>query len=105
MIALAEKMTLIEPVRRIVSFRFLSDGELVDLLSVSDVLRIEEGEIIVEEGDISPYFYGIVEGTVSVTVHEDKEDKQVYINSLGPGDVFGEAGNSRRSGAPPQSLR
>ncbi|MGO8694038.1 MAG: cyclic nucleotide-binding domain-containing protein [Rectinemataceae bacterium] len=92
MIAFAEKMQLVEPVRRIVSFRFLTDGELVDLLSVSDILRIEEGEIIVEEGGISPYFYGIVEGTVSITVHESKENKEVYINSLGPGDVFGEAG-------------
>jgi len=92
MIALAEKMSLIEPVRRIVSFRFLSDGEIVDLLSVSDVLRFEEGEIVVVEGEISPYFYGIVEGTVSITVQEDKENKQVYVNSLGPGDVFGEAG-------------
>ncbi len=92
MIEFAEKMSLIEPIRKIVSFRFLSDGEIVDLLSVSEVLRIEEGEVIVEEGEISPHFYGIIEGTVSVTVHEDKEDKQIYVNSLGPGDVFGEAG-------------
>jgi CRP/FNR family transcriptional regulator, cyclic AMP receptor protein len=92
MLQLSEKMPLIEPVRRIVSFRFLSDGEILDLLSVADVLRFEEGEAIVEEGAVSPYFFGIIEGTLSVSVRDENEDRQVYVNSLGPGDVFGEAG-------------
>jgi CRP/FNR family cyclic AMP-dependent transcriptional regulator len=95
MIELSQKMSLIAPVRKIVTFRFLSDGEVIDLLGVSEVLEYEEGEPIVSEGEVSPYFFGIIEGTMSVGVtvaEEGGEEKQVYVTSLGPGDVFGEAG-------------
>jgi CRP-like cAMP-binding protein len=81
---------LLAPVRSIATFRFLRDSEILDLLAHSDALELEEGETIVEEGEVSPYFYGIAEGTVSVSVGEG--EKKVYVNSLGAGDVFGEAG-------------
>jgi CRP/FNR family transcriptional regulator, cyclic AMP receptor protein len=81
---------LVEPSRGIVSYRFMSDAEILDLLSHSEALELEEGEVVVEEGEISPHFYGIVEGTVAVSVGEG--EKKVYVNSLGAGDVFGEAG-------------
>jgi CRP-like cAMP-binding protein len=87
---LSDTRSLIEPVRGIVTFRFLVDDEIVDLLGHAEALELEEGEVIVEEGEVSPYFYGIALGTVSVSV--GGEDKQVYVNSLGAGDVFGEAG-------------
>ena len=76
--------------REIVVFRFLSDAEILDLLAHAEALELEEGEIIVKEGELSPYLYGIAEGTVAVSVGE--EGKEVYVNSLGAGDVFGEAG-------------
>lgn len=60
------------------------------LLEHSEALEFEEGEIVVAEGEVSPFFYGIAEGTVSVSLGE--EGKEVYVNSLGAGDVFGEAG-------------
>ncbi len=82
--------SLLAPVRGIVTFRFLADAELLDLISHSDALEFEEGEMIVEEGDLSPYFYGIAEGFVAVSVGDGEE--KAYVNSLGPGDVFGEAG-------------
>jgi CRP-like cAMP-binding protein len=87
---LEDKKTLFAPVRGIVTFRFLSDPEIGDLLDHSEALEFDEGEPIVEEGDVSPYFYGIASGTVAVSV--GGEGKSVYVNSLGAGEVFGEAG-------------
>ena len=86
----SDKSGLVGSVRSIVTFRLLGDEELRDLLGRVDVLELEEGENAVEEGDVSPYFFGIVDGTVGVSVGTG--DKKVYMNSLGPGDVFGEAG-------------
>jgi CRP-like cAMP-binding protein len=86
----SDKSGLADPVRSIVTFRLLGDAEVRDLLDHVDILELEEGEVVVEEGDVSPYLYGIVEGTVGVSV--GSESKKVYVNSLGAGDVFGEAG-------------
>ncbi len=87
---LSDTAALIGPVRGIVTFRFLADGEIVDLLGHAEALELEEGEVVVEEGEISPYFFGIALGTVSVSVAG--ADSPVYVNSLGAGEVFGEAG-------------
>jgi CRP-like cAMP-binding protein len=88
--AIAEKSGLVEAARGIVTFRFLEGAEMLDLLEHSEVFEFEEGEAVVEEGDVSPYFYGIAEGTVAVSI--SGEGKEVYVNSLGAGDVFGESG-------------
>ncbi len=82
--------SILAAVRGIVTFRILPDPEIVDLLDHSEALEYEEGEPIVEQGEISPYFFGIAEGTVAVSVGEG--DKKAYVNSLGAGDIFGEAG-------------
>lgn len=77
--------------KRIITFRFLSDEEIDNLLQCAAVMRFAEGEVIVEEGEISPYFFGVIEGPLSVSVQESS-GKQVFVSALGPGDVFGEAG-------------
>jgi len=86
-----DKGRYIEAARRIISFRFLTDEEILDLLDVSEIRTFGTEEILVSEGDISPYFFGIIEGSVSISVMES-EGKSVYVDTLGPGDVFGEAG-------------
>jgi CRP/FNR family transcriptional regulator, cyclic AMP receptor protein len=91
MTALSEKTPYVKPVSEIVTFRFLSDSEIVDLFASSDLFETDEGEMLIEEGQVSPYLFGIIDGSVSVSVLEN-EGKQVYVTSLGPGDVFGEAG-------------
>ena len=85
-----DKASLVSAIRGIVTFRFMTDPEILDILDHSDVIELQEGELIVEEGDVSPYLYGIAEGFVAVSVGEG--DRRVYVNSLGPGDIFGEAG-------------
>jgi CRP/FNR family transcriptional regulator, cyclic AMP receptor protein len=90
MTTIDDKQGLAEAVRGIVTFRFLEEAEALYLLEHSEVVAFEEGETVVEEGEVSPYFYGIIDGTVAVSV--GSEDKGVYVNSLGVGEVFGEAG-------------
>jgi CRP-like cAMP-binding protein len=90
MTILREKNELAGALKGIATFRFLEDAEALDLLEHSDALEFEEGEPVVEEGEVSPYLYGIAEGTVAVSL--GSEGKEVYVNSLGAGEVFGEAG-------------
>lgn len=78
-------------IKPLVTFRFLTDDELGQLASRVEILDFEEGETVIAEGELSPYFYGILEGTISIGI-ASAERGEVYVNSLGPGDVFGEAG-------------
>lgn len=78
-------------VRNIMTFRYLDDKELDRLLAVGAIIEYEQDEPIVHEGDIDQQFYGVLDGTVCVSVLEN-EGKDVFVCSLGPGEVFGEAG-------------
>lgn len=80
-----------DAVREIITFKYLDETELDRLLSVTSILEYDLEEPIVTEGEIDQHFYGVLEGTVSVCVHEN-DGKDVFICSLGPGEVFGEAG-------------
>ncbi|HPE37287.1 MAG TPA: cyclic nucleotide-binding domain-containing protein [Spirochaetales bacterium] len=79
----------------IMAFKYLSPSELDSLLKAASILRYSPGEAVVREGELDAYLYGILSGTVSVTVRDSSksdEGKDVYMCSLGPGDAFGEAG-------------
>jgi len=91
MTTISEKRPYVAKVKGIMAFRFLADYEAYDLLEKAELNQYEEGEPIVEEGDVTPYLYGILEGSMGISVRQE-EDRQVYVNTLGAGDVFGEAG-------------
>ncbi|TFG79664.1 MAG: cyclic nucleotide-binding domain-containing protein [Spirochaetales bacterium] len=79
----------------VMTFRYLSSAELALVLKASTVYLFGPEETVVKEGELDPYFYGILEGSVSVSVHEKLDTgelNEVYMCTLGPGDVFGEAG-------------
>lgn len=80
-----------EQVGHILTFKYLSKTELSILLKAGTVHAYDAEEVLAKEGELEPWFFGILEGTVSVTVSE-KHKKETYMNSLGPGDIFGEAG-------------
>jgi len=74
-------------------FKVLTDEETKYLIQISEFIQCKEGEEIIKEGEISSYLYVILKGTVSVMVkqkHEGKE-KDIYICTIGEGDVIGEA--------------
>ena len=76
-------------IRRIDAFRYLREEELRALLALSDIVEYAAGDRIIEQGDISEYFFAVIEGCVKVTVQELKED-DVVVSTIPAGDVFGE---------------
>ena len=71
-------------------FSYLTAGELGDILSRAEILHYQKGEKIIYLGDVSPYFYGIVKGSVQVTLRE-LDGNDVFICSIGEGEAFGES--------------
>ena len=76
-------------------FKDLSRHELVELAKVTEDLEVDEGKVLMRDGDLGREFFVIVDGEVSVT----KDGKE--IRRLGPGDFFGEIAlvyeNARRT--------
>lgn len=80
-----------DKVKDIMTFKYLTDAELDHLLSTGSVLQYDRNEAIVREGELDHHFFGVLSGTVSVSVGE-AGGKDVFICALGEGEVFGEAG-------------
>ena len=72
--------------RRIPLFRDLSDGDLRRIATFVTEDSAEEGTTLMREGDYSTELVAIEEGTADVF----RGDRR--LATLGPGDVFGEAG-------------
>ena len=76
--------------RNFAVFKYFSDEALRDFFGKAEILSFKAGETIIQEGEKSPYFYAVLEGTANVTVETDS--KEVFISTAGEGAVFGEAG-------------
>lgn len=85
----AEPEQYLETIRSLLLFRPLSAGEVQRFVDRAEILTFNEGERIVAEGEIDPSFFIVIRGTVSVMVGQ--EQNEVFICSIGEGDVFGEA--------------
>ena len=74
-------------------FKVLTDDELKYLITISQYIECGAEEEIIKEGEESPYLYVILTGTVSVIVKQKHKNKikNVYICTIGEGDVIGEA--------------
>jgi CRP-like cAMP-binding protein len=72
------------------AFKYFSDEAMLDFCDKAEILSFKTGETIIQEGEKSPYFYAVLEGTANVTVKS--EAKEVFISMAGEGAVFGEAG-------------
>ncbi|MDA3850393.1 MAG: cyclic nucleotide-binding domain-containing protein [Spirochaetaceae bacterium] len=83
------KKEYLKDLRNILVFRSLSNGDLKKLLPFIEIIQFSADETIISEGDLSPSFFGVLRGTVVVRV--DQQDKEVYLCSIGAGDIFGEA--------------
>lgn len=84
------KSALVEQIKAIKIFQYLSEQERRDILDISKIIQFDEEEMVITEGESSPYFYAVLEGTVSITVKETGGN-DVFISPLGNGDIFGEA--------------
>jgi CRP-like cAMP-binding protein len=67
-------------------FEEVGDEELAQIAPFAQEVTVDEGKLLVREGDFSYEFMAIEEGEVEVTRGGD------HVNVLGPGDFFGEMG-------------
>ena len=67
-------------------FEEVGDDELAQIAPFAQEVSVEEGKVLVREGDYSYEFMAIEEGTAEVTRGGD------HVADLGPGDFFGEMG-------------
>jgi CRP/FNR family cyclic AMP-dependent transcriptional regulator len=65
-------------------FAALTVDQRASVASACDELEVEDGTVLVREGDFGHAVFAITSGTADV-VHEG-----AVINTLGPGDYFGE---------------
>ena len=86
-----DKNKYLSTIKKIITFRFMDETDLERIVSMSDLLIFEEGEQIINQGEINQDFYAVVQGNVKVSVTEEN-GQDVYICTIGNYEVFGEAG-------------
>ncbi|MCH8230539.1 MAG: cyclic nucleotide-binding domain-containing protein [Chloroflexi bacterium] len=74
--------------RKVPLFADLSDDDLDELSKAITTQQLEKGEMLFEEGDQGVTAYVIDSGEIEIL--KISENRQVLLNVLGPGDVFGE---------------
>ncbi|MBN1574654.1 MAG: cyclic nucleotide-binding domain-containing protein [Deltaproteobacteria bacterium] len=72
-------------------FSDLSRDEFIAVVDKIKPITFSAGEVILREGEEGDSIYCIVSGEVSVSKRSE-QGEEVYINSLGEGDFFGEIG-------------
>jgi len=77
--------------RKVLIFRYLNDEALIRILQISNIINYKENDYIISEGETSPYLFSVLEGSVNVSVKKE-ESKEIFICTIGQGEVFGEAG-------------
>jgi len=71
-------------------FKFFKKNDLEELIKSGKILRYAEGDTIITEGEYSQDFFIVISGCVNVNATE--ESKNVFICTIGEGEIFGEAG-------------
>lgn len=74
----------VDLIRKVPLFSRLSKTELKDLAMLADEIDLRDGKEMTREGASGREFFVLLEGTADVKKNGRK------INSLGPGDFFGE---------------
>ncbi len=74
---------------RIPLFAALTPEAVATLEQHSAVRSFRKNTVVIQKGDESSTLYAVVEGRLKVSI-ADNEGKEVILNTLGPGDHFGE---------------
>lgn len=78
-----------ELIRRYPYFSGLSIEKINLLANIAEEIEVERDQYFHHEGDGIENVYIIVEGEVSLITSLPQQDREVVINTLGTGDVFG----------------
>jgi CRP/FNR family cyclic AMP-dependent transcriptional regulator len=81
----------VEDLRKIITLKYLSMDELDTLFEICEFIEYEDSEEIILQDTLTQGFYAVLDGQVKVVV-EETNGKEVYICTIGKGEVFGEAG-------------
>lgn len=81
-------MVQIEDLRKFPVWESIPEDLLRAILPYVTRKRVDRGDCVVEMGAKGSMVYFIESGFFKVTAHED--DREVILNYLGPGDIFGE---------------
>lgn len=84
---------IIKKARIIKIFKHLSDDELKLLLDCFQLIEYKRDEQVLKEGEVGYHLFAIYNGSVRVVVRQEHEgiEKDVYICTLGQGEIIGEA--------------
>jgi CRP/FNR family transcriptional regulator, cyclic AMP receptor protein len=74
----------VEWIRHVPLFMQCSKRELAQIAGIADEIDLREGKVLIREGERGREFFVLLEGNAEVT----KDGRR--INTLGPGDFFGE---------------
>jgi len=87
--ALPSRSRLGRILRQAPLFEGLEDDDLQQIIDQLEIQSFGKGELVVRQGDHTDSLYVIIGGRVDVFLCNGK-GKGIIINSLGPGDAFGE---------------
>ncbi len=68
----------------------LDEWERLTVADALEAISVDDGEVVVAQGEAGNDFFIIVEGTAVVTQYRNKGEKPVEVGRLGPSDYFGE---------------
>ena len=71
-------------------FKYFDRAVLSSFVEGGELSTYRGGDTVIREAELSPDFFVVVSGSVHVSVRKD--DKDVFICTIGPGEIFGEAG-------------
>jgi len=81
----------VELIRKVPLFAHCSRGEIAEVAKIADEIDVKAGKVLTREGDRGQEFFVLLEGAADVVQGNRK------VNTLGPGDFFGEIALVSRS--------
>lgn len=78
-------------IRNISLFSYLTADELDGITAITEIVNLRKDDVIIRQGEINPYFYGVLEGSVRVEFRE-KDGTELTVCTIGEREVFGESG-------------
>ncbi|MBA2462244.1 MAG: cyclic nucleotide-binding domain-containing protein [Actinobacteria bacterium] len=81
----------VELIRKVPLFAHCGRGEVAEVAKIADEIDVKAGKVLTREGDQGREFFVLLDGAADVVQNGRK------VNTLGPGDFFGEIALVSRS--------
>ena len=81
-------MVSLELIRRYPFFAGLSLEQMTILAEAATEEKVEAGHFFLHERDETPNLYLIVKGTVAVVIELPRQNREIMVSTVGPGEVF-----------------